>query len=307
MEVGKKNFNKMTDLTIVIISFNTRQLTVNCLKSIFEKEWKYKVDVCLVDNNSYDDSVKKVKELFPKTKILESNKNLGFTGGNNIAFKKINSKYVLLLNSDTIVTPYALDNLMDFIEEENLDIASCKLIDDKGRFQANAGELPALTPLLLWLSGLDDILGKFICVNSYQALNKCYYKHGRNVGWVSGSAMLVKKEVFKKIGFLDENIFMYGEDVEFCLRAKIAGLKIGWTDRAEIIHLGGGSSNYPKLNQWRGEFKGLLYIYKKYYGLSAAIFLRLLFYIFITLRALAFLFLGKFSYTKTYAKVIFSI
>lgn len=296
------------DLTVIILNFNTKELLNSCLKSILSKNWKHKVEVVVVDNASSDGSVVLVKKNFPKIKIIESDKNLGFTGGNNLGLREAKSKYVLLLNSDTEVLDNSLDNLIDFMDRSDYGISSCKLTDGEGNFQPNAGELPAPLPIFLWLSGLDDILRKIIPLSSsYQERDKKYYTDEREVGWVSGAAMMVKNQVFQKIGYLDENIFMYGEDVEYCLRAKRSGFKIGWTKMAEIIHYGGKSSNHPQYHQWTGEFRGLLYIYQKYYGFLAALTLKILMYIFILLRSVAFLVVGKPQVSKTYAKVIFSI
>lgn len=297
----------MLDLSIVVVSFNTKELTVKCLQSIYQKSWKNKYEVWVVDNASSDGTTEAVRKLFPTVKLIEGKENIGFAGGNNLALKKVNSKYSLLLNSDTEVQPASLDNLVDFAKDKGFAIVSCKLIDKKGNFQPNAGELPGFGPVLIWLSGLDDLLRRVIFIPSYQGTDERYYKEGKQVGWVSGSAMLIQNDVFRKIGFLDEAIFMYGEDVEYCLRAQKAGFKVGWTNQATVIHKSGGSLRSPHFNQWRGEFRGLLYIYKKYYGFAAAFFLRLLIYIFILARVVAFAFLGKFNYSKTYAKIIVSI
>lgn len=297
----------MSDLTVLVLNFNTKDLTLTCLKSILSNHWKNETGVWVVDNASTDGSVKAIKEIFPQVTLIQNTDNLGFAKGNNVALKRINSRFCLLLNSDTEVLPGSLDNLVNFATEYDFAIASCKVVNQNSSFQPNSGELPSFGPLFLWLSGFDGILGGFHGLFSYQERNKNYYQNGRNVGWVSGSVMLIRSDVFKKIGFLDEQIFMYGEDVEFCLRAKRAGFKIGWTDQAEIVHLGGGSLKLPKLNQWEGEFRGLLYIYQKYYGNLASLSLRLLLYIFITVRMMAFLVLGKFNYAGTYAKIITKI
>lgn len=295
------------DLTIIILSFNTKDLLKDCLTSIFNKKWKHKIKVMVVDNCSYDESALMVKNNFPQVEIVESDKNLGFTGGNNLGLKNLKSTYTLLLNSDTRVTDGALDNLISFMETSDYGIASCKLVDGEGKFQPNAGLLPTFLPMFFWLSGIDDILGKIFSINSYQERKIDYYNKDREVGWVSGTAMIIKDIVLKKIGFLDENIFMYGEDVEYCLRASKAGVKVGYTNQAEVVHLGGKSSSQPKVNQWKGEFKGLLYIYKKYYGFLASLLLRLMIYIFIIFRMVAFLLLGKSQFSKTYAKILFSL
>lgn len=298
----------MVDLDIVIVSYNTAELTCRCLKSIFAKDWKVKYQVWLVDNASSDDSVEKVRKSFPKVNLIESGKNLGFAGGNNLALKETAARYVLLLNSDTEVYPHALDNLVELMDRGEFGIASCKLIDREGDLQPNAGDLPFGLPLLFWLGGLDDILiGIRKSLPSFHRQSDGYYRGERSVGWVSGSVMIIGREVLQKIGLLDDKIFMYAEDAEYCIRAKKAGFKIGWTDRALIKHLGGGSSSDPALKQWVGEFKGLLYIYKKYYGFIGESLLRALIYTFVLVRTAAFFATGKFNKSYTYVKVIGSI
>lgn len=297
----------MLNLTVVIVNFNTRDLTLRCLKSIYDKKWKLGLQVYVVDNNSTDGSVEAIKQQYPAVQIIENKENLGFSRANNQALKMAESEYYLILNSDTEVVEYALDNLIDFSKNGGFDIATCKLLNSDGTLQPNSGELPTFIPLFFWLSGLDDIMKRIVPISSYHAMDRKYYTGDRKVGWVGGTAMLVKREVFEKVGFLDENIFMYAEDVEFCLRAQKAGFRVGWTDTAEIIHLGGASSKDPKFNQWVGEFKGLTYIYRKYYGILTALVLKIFIYIFIILRALGFLILGRPEFTKTYAKVLIKI
>ncbi len=297
----------MDDLTIVIISYNTKELTIECLRSIFSKKWQAKFSVFVVDNASTDGSPQAVKKAFPKVRLVRLERNLGFARGNNLALRKAKSAYYLLLNSDTEVTIGSIDNLLQFARNSDFAIASCKLLNKDGTFQPNGGQLPNFWPMFLWLSGLDDMVNKFKTVDSYQAGNEKYYRSGREVGWVSGSVMLIRGDVFKKVGYLDDKIFMYGEDVEFCWRAKRSGFDVGWTDQATVFHLGGASSTQPKLKQWAGEFRGLLYIYRKYYGRVAALLLRFLIYIFVVARMLGFALKRRFSYSRTYGKVLVNI
>ncbi len=297
----------MVNLAIIIVTFNTQELTKKCLQSIFQKKSKINFEVLLIDNSSSDQTLDMVKQDFPQVRLIKSPKNLGFAGGNNLALKKIKAPFVLLLNSDTEVEPNSIEELFEFSKQSNFDIVSCKLVDKNGQFQPNAGELPTFWPTFFWISGLDDILGKFMTVLSYQERDSKYYVNNREVGWVSGSVMLIKQSVFEKIGLLDENIFMYGEDVDFCLRAKKARFNIGWTDKSTIYHLGGGSSRDHKYKQWSGEFKGLLYLYGKHFGNFQKIILKSLIYFFVLARILVFGILGRFGNVKAYAKVFITI
>ncbi|KKQ67178.1 MAG: glycosyltransferase [Candidatus Daviesbacteria bacterium GW2011_GWA2_38_24] len=298
----------MDDLAVIILNYNTNKLTQDCIRSVLKNTKDIKYEIWVVDNASTDKSVEEIKKNFPEINLIENKENGGFSKGNNLALKKAKVKYYLLLNSDTIVLDNALKNLVDFAKENNFDIVSCKLLNNDKSFQPNVGNLPKGLSLISWITGLDDIFNKFnFNIGTYHLQDEKFYKNGMEVGWVGGTAMLIGSEVIEKIGYLDENIFMYAEDVDYCWRAQKAGFKVGWTNKAEIIHLGGGSSHSPKFNQWKGEFKGLLYIYQKYYGRIFAAFLKLLFYIFIAARALGFLLLGKLNHTKTYVQVFTQI
>ncbi len=292
-------------VAIIIVEFNTRDILKNCLESIYKYKWQNQFEVLVVDNASTDDSVEMVKKNFPKVKVISSSKNLGFGGGNNLGLKSSDGDYYLLLNSDTIVLDNSLDNLVEFAKTHDYGLSSCKLLNADKTLQPNVGDLPIGLALFNWLSGLDDLLSKFgFNLSSFHQRSSAFYKKSRQVGWVQGAAMLIRKDVFEKIGGLDEGIFMYAEDVEYCMRAQKAKFKIGFTNKAEIIHLGGASSSDPSLKQWSGEFIGLIYIYKKYFSSLAQLILKVLLYIFIIMRIIIFLALGKFKIASTYAKII---
>lgn len=289
------------NVSIVILSYNTKDLLKSCLESILKQTWENKFDIWVIDNASSDDSIEMVSQLFPRVNLIKSEKNLGFSGGNNLALRRVKSDVVVLLNSDTQVRPDSLDNLQDELLNSNFDILSCKLTNLDSSLQPNAGDLPFGLPLISWLAGFGSFLP------SFHRSEPNYYRGTKEVGWVSGSVMVIKQSVFRKIGFLDEKIFMYAEDVDFCCRARQAGFKIGWTDRAEIMHLGGGSLNDPHFRQWLGEFRGLIYLYSKYYGHLAGVGLKIIFYPFIAFRILAFFMMGRLEYSYTYAKILLSL
>jgi len=297
----------MTDLAVIILNYNTKKITLECLGSIMDKQWENKINVVVVDNASSDGSVAAIRKKYPEIKIISSPENIGFSRGNNLGIKNEykRSRYCLVLNSDTLVQDGALDALVDAAEEGEYDIISCKLLNTDKSFQPNAGNLPTALPLFFWLSNLD---GLFNFLPSYQEREKRYYSNNKEVGWVSGSVIMFNSKVFKRLGFFDEKIFMYAEDVDLCWRAKKKGLRVGWTDKAEIVHIGGASlSGEPRYKQWLGEFGGLIYLYKKHYSNLAAGILKLLIYLFTGLRIIAFSMVGNKEYARTYAKIIRNI
>ncbi len=304
-----REFCGMLDLSIIIVNYNTRELTFQCLNSIFSKKSKVSFEVVLIDNGSTDRIDEVIKKKYPKVIFERSEINTGFTGGNNLGLKKAHqSKYYLLLNSDTQVVDNSLDTFVAAAERNKFGISSCKLIFENRKFQPNAGDLPTLFPVLFWLFGVDDICRKLrILTPSFHQVDSSYYQDGQEVGWVQGAAMLIRDDVYQKIGLLDDQIFMYCEDVDYCWRARQKKFKIGWTDQAEIIHYGGASLDNPRLSQWIGEFKGLLYLYKKNYTFLGAVFLKGAIYLAIVLRMIGFGLLGKKEFVQTYEKVLTSI
>ena len=296
----------MMDLSIIILNYNTKKLTLDCIESIISKKWKSTFNIVVVDNASSDGSVDAIKEKYNQVKVIESNKNVGFSRGNNLALKKYykNSKYCLLLNSDTIVLEDSIDKLVAFITKSDYCIVSCMLLNKDRSFQPNAGELPKPVPAFIWLSGLDDITRKMFRLPSYQERGDGYYKENRSVGWVSGSVMLISSTLIEEIGYLDSKIFMYAEDVDMCWRAEEHGKSVGWTKDAKIVHIGGASLDQPQYKQWLGEFNGLLYLYEKHYNKYYKTVLKLLMYIFIFVRQIAFWIIGKKEHSKTYEKIL---
>lgn len=268
-------------LSVVIISYNTADLTnqtLTSLKTSIEKSeyLKDKTEIFVVDNNSKDHSLNKIKSFkksFKNFFIIENKDNKGFASANNQAVEKASGKYLLLLNSDTIVQRQALDNLIKGAEKYNFPIAAARLLNKDYSIQPQGGNLPTLITLFNHMFFLDDLplIGKFFPTTQNTGVNSHNQKkqichngqlQAKKTGWVGGTAMLIDHQLWDKIGPLDENIFMYGEDIELCLRAHQAGSKIGIITSALIVHLGSASSSSK--NALLGEIKGYQYIWQKH-------------------------------------------
>lgn len=299
----------MYKIAVIVLNFNTLNITSSCLASLFAANpEKYNCQIVVIDNASSDDSTKILKKRYSKIDLISNSTNLGFAAGNNVGAKKYYKKTerVLFLNSDTLVGKNFFKVLTTDTKLLNLALFSPRLNNKDKSLQPNAGNLPTPYNVFWWLTGLDDLLGKFITPPSYQNRSKAFYQGTKKVGWVGGTAMVVNSKVFKEIGFLDENLFMYGEDVEFCFRAHKSGISVGWSDKLSVVHLGGASLDRPMYRQWLGEFRGLLYIYQKYYGKLARLVLKSVMYPFIFLRALAFYLLGRRENAKIYFQILTS-
>ncbi|MBI4036747.1 glycosyltransferase family 2 protein [Candidatus Daviesbacteria bacterium] len=295
----------MIDLGISIINYKTKELTAQCLKSIFDKNWNIKYKVFLVDNNSQDGSLKFLKEKFPLAHFQENNENLGFAGGHDSILPKIEARYILVLNSDTKINSGVLDKMVEFMDQKPaMGIASCKIFDFEGKLQPNAGNLPYGLALITWLFNLEPLGLKR---QSFHIEDSKFYEDFHLVGWVSGSFLLIKKEVVDKVGYFDRNYFMYFEDVDLCDRVAKAGFEIGINPNVSVDHLSGGSSDNPKLRQWLGESRGLVTFCRLRFNKLFSFLIKLLVYKATFLRMIAFALVGKFNYAKTYAKVFISL
>jgi GT2 family glycosyltransferase len=275
-------------LSVIIVSYNTANLTLGSIASAWDDAQassmlKGKTEFIVVDNHSQDDSLKLLNK-FKKEKassniiIISKQKNLGFAAANNLAIKKARGKYILLLNSDTFVQPKALELLFTHHQQASrhqkiahLGILAATLLNTDGTLQPQGGDLPTLFSLFTHMTLLDDLpfFGKLLPSVQHTGYRQTetLKKSSLDVlltkrGWVAGTAVLIKKQVFEEIGLLDENIFMYGEDVEFCLRAKNHHWETAIDPSAKITHLGSASSSSS--NAIKGEFNAYLYIWSKH-------------------------------------------
>src|SRR3989338_2458408 len=203
------------EISVIIVNWNTKKLLENCLRSIFRFTKGITFEVIVVDNGSTDGSVQMVKNKFPQVKLIPNSKNLGFTKANNQGIKAARGKYILLLNSDT----YLIENSFKKLKEEadrldNLGVLGPKLLNEDKSIQQSAGFFPHLPQILWWMTFLDDLPSGTL-LKPYHVDHNSFYTKDREVDWVTAAAILVPKSVIKRVGALDEKIFMYGEEIEF--------------------------------------------------------------------------------------------
>ena len=287
------------DLSIVIVSYNTKQITKNCLESIKQslQNTTIKYEVIVVDNASTDDSQSQISRLRQdyggqaKFKTIFNTNNVGFAKANNQAVKEARGKYLLFLNSDIIVLDNAIEKLFQFYQqnEKTIHFLGGKLLNKDLTSQASCG--PAYS--------LPMVFAHLFLRGDYWGLTRSSPNQVKEVDWVSGACILTKKEYFQKINGFDEKIFMYMDEIDLLFRAKKKGYRVFFYPKAEFIHLGSASSGgrtYPILQV----FKGLLYFYKKHYSIQAIFLLKIM----LKLKSLVAYLIGKITrnqyLTKTY-------
>ena len=262
-------------VSIIILSFNTKEFLRNCLESLRNLP----VEIIVVDNGSTDGSKEYLRDLEQKRfrniekkkesakslnvynsislKVIFNNQNLGFGAGNNQGMREATGKYLLLLNSDTIVKNGAPLKMAEFMEKQaEVGVLGCKLLNPDGSPQPSAGPFPNL-----WVSAImlfaEHWLGDLV---------RSSFAQTKEVDWVMGAALMVRREVIKKAGLMDEGIFMYMDEVEWCYRIKKSGYKVMFYPGAEITHLGGGSSKTGRKDPILNIYRGLIYFYQKHYA-----------------------------------------
>lgn len=236
------------DLSIIIVSFNTKKLTLACIDSIIKSKPKLKYEIIVVDNASTDgtvEAIRKSKILATKYKILINKVNLGFSKANNIGINVAKGKYVLLLNSDTEVTKHSLDKLVNFAKKNpDAGVIGPKLLNTNGSTQNSVFKFPTV---------IRAIKQYWMGQSGYFTQYAPKSRKSVEVEAIVAAAFLITPKALRKIGLLDERYFMYFEDLEYCHQVKKSNLKVYYLPTAEVVHhLGASGKNLSdKANQWR--------------------------------------------------------
>ncbi len=229
-------------LSIVLLSYNTRNLTEQTLHSVLAAAAGMEVEIFVVDNASVDGSADMVEEKFPEVHLMRNPENTGFSAGNNVALQQVQGRYVLLLNTDTIVRRDTLSCLVDFMEEHpQAGAAGCKILNPDGTLQLDSRRgFPTPAAAFCKMSGLSRLFPNHPLIARYN-MTFLDPEQRAEVDVLSGSCMLVRKEVMDEVGLLDEDYFMYGEDIDWCYRIHQAGWKVYYVPETEIVHFRGES------------------------------------------------------------------
>jgi len=264
----------MKDISVIIVSFNTEKLTVDAVNSVINKTKGMSFEIIVVDNNSQDGSVSALRKLVESNKnitLVLNRKNVGFGQANNQGIKKAKGKYILLLNSDTLITDNVIGDMVGWMDKNlKIGIASCSLKNKDGSVQATGGFFPTLPRVFAWMTFLDDLPGMGKILKPFHPMhdlspfggNTGFYNKDHSMDWVTGAFFMMRREVVRDVGYLDRDYFMYMEEVDYCFRAKRLGWEVIYLPRWSIIHFGGASSvkEFSIIN----EFKGLKIFYKKH-------------------------------------------
>lgn len=266
----------MTDLTVIIVNYNTKELTTNCLESVYKTVKGIFFEIFVVDNASSDGSADFIRSKFPGVVLIENSNNLGFASANNQALRIMQGRYALLLNSDTVLTEGAVQRLFSFMEDHTEAAMACgQLLNRDGTKQNSIAGFPGLLTLMFNMPALEFLFPKKFPSKRYD------YNEPIEIDSGIGACLMVRKEAINQAGMLDERYFFFLEETDWALNMKKAGWKIFHVPGAFIYHLQGQSIGH-NINS-RVLFYRSRYLYFRkwkstlYYSLACLIiFLRLL-------------------------------
>ena len=257
------------DLSIIIVSFNTRDVLFDCLKSIYEKTNDISFEVIVVDNASKDDTAVSVSESFPDVRLICNDVNKGFSAANNQGIRESTGKFIAFLNPDTCLIENSFKKICGYLKEHSeFSILGPGIIDESGQ----------PSPTRLWEDTPYDAAWKILGLyNPSDELQKM--KDVEEALVISGCCFVARRELFEEIGLLDENYFLYNEEDDFCRRARKYGKRICFFQETKIQHLLGRSTHQPEHREKVivETYKSNVYFYSKHYSMGWNIVLKSLY------------------------------
>ncbi len=256
----------MIDVSIVIVNWNTQDLLVDCIKSLKKETRLCKIEIIVVDNASSDESVKKVKKLFPEVIIIENKNNLGFAKANNMGINKCKGKYVILSNTDIVALDNVVDRMFLYMEKnEGIGAMLPMCVNKEKEIDLCCKRFPSLRLQVNEALYFDKLISK---VKFFQgrALPKSFYNSTCDVDSVPCCFIMASRTAIDDVGLLDERFFIYSEDIDWCKRFHQKGWRVIYFSDAKIIHYGGSSSKIAQAKFLIEKHKSELQYWEKHHG-----------------------------------------
>lgn len=250
------------DVSIVIVSWNTRQLLRRCLETLEPNLTVANCEILVVDNNSSDGSAEMVQVRFPQCYLIRNERNLGFAAANNRAMRQARGRTVLLLNPDTEMRPDSLAVLLRFLDErDDAAGAGARLVGRDGSLQVSFHPAPSLFLEFWRMFHLDRVLPLGI-----YPVEKWGLGQARRVDVLQGACLLLRRQALDQVGLMDEEYFMYSEEMDLCERLRRAGWNLYWVPEAEVVHLGGQSSKQAPAEMFIHLYRSKILYFRKHHG-----------------------------------------
>src|SRR5579884_102658 len=261
------------DLTVVIVSYNTRDMLRDCLASLSKGCAGLEFETYVVDNASPDESAGMVAAEFPSVRLIANAENAGFTRANNQALRLAAGRHVVILNPDTEAEPDSLTTLVRFLDSHS-EAGACgpKLLNSDGSLQPNGRPFPTPWREFLGVTGLRNL--NRAAFDRRLEYGRAEFETLCEVDVVSGACMMVRKSVMDQVGMLDESFFMFYEEIEWCWRIRRAGWKVYYVPQARVVHHWMGSVRQQSRAMTARLFRSQLIYYQKTAGLPARLAMR---------------------------------
>ena len=261
----------MVNISFIIVNWNTRDILINCLNSIYKTVEGIDYEIYVVDNNSTDGSQEAIKKYFPNVNLIENKTNTGFAHANNQALKIMQGRFAVLLNSDTILQEEAIKNLLSFMKHSStVGLAGAQLLNDDGSRQNSIDNFPSLETEIFNKSVL-----RFLFPKTYPSKSKTY-NNPIEVDSVIGACMIVRKEAMDEVGIFDEDYFIFLEETDWCFRMHRRGWKVYHVPDARVVHTGGHSKKKIPSASRIEYYRSLYMFFRKNKGGASYIALRIL-------------------------------
>jgi len=254
------------DVSVCIVSWNVWEDLHGCLTSLFGGNNQASIEVIVVDNGSTDATVARLSDEFPQIELIANQENRGFAAACNQAIAASGGRYCFLLNPDTTVPEGGLDELLRFADDHpEAGVIGPKLVYPDGSLQYSCRRFPTISAAIFRGTFLEPLLPGAKSVR-YYLMSDWDHDETRQVDWVSGAALLIRRELIDEIGLLDEGFFWGSEDVDFCLRAHQAGWDVVYTPQPEIIHTVGRSAQQAGLSNLMHTHRSMYRLYSKHWS-----------------------------------------
>jgi GT2 family glycosyltransferase len=256
----------VTDLSIVIVSWNTKKYMEECLTSLRDIDGNLSAQIIVVDNASADGTPEMIRTQFPEVKLIETGANLGFAKGNNVGLKEATGKYICLINSDVNVPSDCLYKMHAYMEQQpTIGLLGPGMLRTDGRVYRSGMRFPTLWNVFVRATFLDSLLGSSEFFGGF-LMKDFKFDHIRDMDVLNGWLWMARREALQKVGPLDDRFFMYAEDVDWCRRFNLAGWRVVFYPEASAVHYGGASSaNAP--SRFNVEMqRANLQLWAKYHG-----------------------------------------
>jgi len=269
---------KQIKLSIIIVSFNTKDTTRDCLDCVHRFSRDISNEVFVVDNASTDGSQDMVKHEFPWVRLICLDTNIGFAAGNNVGIRQASGEYILLLNTDAFIARGVLEKTIGFMDQyPSIGILGCKLTNPDGTMQPSARMLPSPLNKALVMTGLSS---RWPHSRFFGRVDYTWWDHSypKGIGWVVGAYFLIRSSMIDDIGYLDERYFLYSEEIDYCKSARKARWDVVFYPHARVIHLGGQSASKTTMkmsdkgsqlvyHRLKSEFR----YYRKWFGIPGVL------------------------------------